>query len=290
MNIFLLSSLIQTAGSGTLLLSVLLTLTSPMIYAGWKSKERFDRLSSIPDGIEEASVGDQVSVSGNVGRSSTKTESPFQSKNCELAMWDICRLKRRGTLGAGFVWSQEAIGMRDDRVVIETGDDSVRVHNLSCQEVLDSSEKIKRSLMADSTTKFSSIEIELENCEFEERFEPINEPPAKYDELTDELTFEKPSRNSYDSIERAFRKLRTPSNTTRYRESVFQKGDRISVIGKKTKNGLSFESSESTNPLISSRPVSDIKRKYRRAYIFQLYSIPILCVVFSAVMTYGSYI
>jgi hypothetical protein len=202
---------------------------------------------------------------------------------------DTIRLKRRGTLGTGFVWSQEAIGIKGHQMIIETSDSNVRVDNLSCKKVLGSSEKIKRSLMADSTTKFSSIEIELDDEGFEKKVEPIKEAPVQYSRFTDKLAFERPRRDSYGLIGRVLTKLRTPSDTTRYRESVFQSGDEISVIGKKTRNGLSFESPESMNPLISSKHISKIEQKYRRAYLFQLYLIPVFCVLFSAVMTYGSY-
>lgn len=288
-NLYLLSSLVESLGAGFLLCFVLLTLGSPIIYAGWKNRERFRNISSIPRELENASVGDQVAISGNVDKSSKRTDSPFQSKNCQLAMWDICRLKRRGTLGTGFVWSQEAIGIRSHQMIIETSDGNVRVDNLSCKKVLGSSEKVKRSLMADSTTKFSSIEIELDDEGFEKKVEPVKEAPVQYSRFTDKLAFERPRRDSYGLIGRVLTKLRTPSDTTRYREAVFQSGDEISVIGKKTRNGLSFESSESMNPLISSKHISKIEQKYRRAYLFQLYFIPVFCVLFSAVMTYGSY-
>lgn len=289
-NLYLLSGLVESLGAGALLCSVLLILGSPMIYAGWKNRGRFRKISSIPHELENASVGDQVVVSGNIDKSSKSADSPFQSEDCQLAMWDICRLKRRGTLGAGFVWSQQAIGMKGEQVVVNKSDSNVRVDGLSCEKVLGSSEKIKRSLMADSTTKFSSIEIELDDEGFEKKVEPIKEAPVRYSRFTDKLGFERPSRDSYGLIGRVSSKLRTPSDTTRYREAVFQSGDKISVIGKKTRNGLSFESSESMNPLISSKHISKIERKYRRAYLFQLYFIPVFCVLFSAVMTYGSYV
>jgi hypothetical protein len=205
-------------------------------------------------------------------------------------MWDISSLKRRGTLGTGFVWSQEALGIKSKDLVISTEHGDVKVKKLSNQKVLDSSEKIKRSLMADSTSKFSSIEIELDEECFENKVEPTEQPPKNYKRFTTGLDFERYLKDGYGIIGRVFSKLRTPSGTTRYREKVFQKGDSISIIGRRTEDGVSFVESESMSPLVSSKPVSKILRKYRLSYIFQMYFIPLFCVGFSAFLGYGAYL
>lgn len=112
----------------------------------------------------------------------------------------------------------------------------------------------------------------------------------KYKQLIDRLGFNRPTKNSYTIVGRLTSKVRTPTDTTRYREKVFEPGDKISVIGKKTDKGVSFVSSGSMEPVISSRSTDNILRKYRRAYVFQLYAVPIFCVLFAALLGYGAYI
>jgi hypothetical protein len=284
------SGLIESIGAATMMCTVLLILGSPLIYAGWKNRKRFRELSSINSNFNNSTVGDYIIISGDIKSSTGIISSPFQSNNCCLAMWDISSLKRRGTLGAGFVWSQEALGIKSKDLVISTDSGDVKVKKLSNQKVLDSSEKIKRSLMADSTSKFSSIEIELDYECFEDKVKPIEESPTNYKDFTDELDFKRSVKDQYGIIGKVLSKLRTPSGTTRYREKVFQKGDSISIIGCRTKDGVAFVESDSISPLVSSKPVSKILRKYRLSYLFQMYFIPIFCVCFSAFLGYGAYL
>lgn len=272
-----------------MMLVVLLVLSSPLIYAGWKNKNRFGKLSSVNSEWQDSSTGETVAVSGRITKSSEQIKSPFQSKVCSLVMWDISTLKRRGTLGAGFVWSQEAIGIDGNKLVISTDDRDINVDGISNQKVLSSSEKVKRSLMADSTSKFSSAEIELDDESFEHRARPTKDNKNRYKKFESNIKFERPERDDYTLIGKILAKLRTPEYTTRYRERTFEKGDKISVIGKKTSEGISFVSSESTSPLISSSSISDILLKYRVSYTFQLYGIPIFCILISATLGYTSY-
>lgn len=284
------STALESIGASILMLIVLLVLSSPLIYAGWKNKSRFDKLSSVNSKWESSSEGEPIAMSGRIKSSSERIESPFNAKICSLAVWDISTLKRRGTLGAGFVWSQEAVGIDGNELVIETDNRDINVDRISSEKVLDSGEKLKHSLMADSTSKFSCVEIELDDESFEDRTKPTGVNSNRYENFESDIKFERPERDDYSSIGKILAKLRTPEYTTRYREKTFEKGDKISVIGKRTSDGISFVSSESTSPLISSSSISDILLKYRMSYTFQLYFIPTFCILVSATLGYSSYI
>lgn len=284
------STALESIGASIMMLIVLLVLSSPLIYAGWKNKSRFDKLSSANSKWESSSEGEPIAMSGRIKSSSERIESPFNAKICSLAVWDISTLKRRGTLGTGFVWSQEAVGIDGSELTIDTGDRNINVDRISNQKVLSSSEKVKRSLMADSTSKFSSVEIELDDESFEDRTKPTEDNSDRYENFESDIKFERPERDDYSSIGKILAKLRTPEYTTRYREKTFEKGDKISVIGKRTSDGISFVSSKSTSPLISSSSISDILLKYRMSYTFQLYVIPTFCILVSATLGYSSYI
>lgn len=288
--IYLTSGPIESVASAMLLCTVLLTLASPIIYSGWKNRGRFQKLSSIESRPSDSSTGDYVLFSGTIESVSENIRSPLRKDSCCLAMWDICRLKRRGTLGTGFVWSQEAIGMEGGKLILDTEDGNVEIENLSDRKVLNAEEKVKRSLMADATTKFSSVELELDEECFEDRVRPTEDDLIKYEDFTDSLDFDRPTRSSYTIIGRLLCKLRTPEDTTRYRESVFKKGDKVTIVGKKKDDGISFVESDSMSPLISSKPISKILRRYRLAYLSQVYLIPAFCIGLSAILGYGAYL
>lgn len=288
--VYLSSGPAESVGSAMLMCIVLLILSSPIIYAGWKNRGRFQELSSIESRPSDSSVGDYVLFSGRIRSISESIRSPLRGNSCCLAMWDICELKRRGTLGAGYVWSQEALGMKGGELVVDTEEGDVKVDGLSDKKVLNAGEKVKRSLMADSTTKFSSVEMELDQESFEERARPTEEDHGEYEDFSDGLGLDRTTIESYTIIGRLLSKLRTPEYTTRYREATFQTGDEISIIAKKGEDGVKFVESDSVSPLVSSRSISKILRRYRLAYLFQLYIIPIFCIGFSAILGYGAYL
>jgi hypothetical protein len=269
---------------------VLLAVSSPFMYAGLKNKNRYYELSSIDKDFEMASINDLVFVSGEIGNVSEKIESPFRSKKCSLAMWDISVLKRFGKADSSTIWSQSCIGLIGDNTMIDTGDQEIKVKDLNSTEIFNSKDKMKRSLVTDSASEFASIEMELDNQSFQRNVKPIDEPPREYRDFTEDIRFDEPNKDSYTLIGKILCKLRTPRDTTRYREKVFNTGDSITIIGKKSKNGVLFEKSKNINPLLMSKTRSQILRKYRISYVFQLYTVPILCILFSVLMGYAAYL
>lgn len=282
------SSAVESFGAAMLMCVVLLLLASPVIYAGWKNRNRFQNLRSIESNFKNSDIGDYVLLSGQIECISQNIRSPFQSEYCCLSMWDVSTLNRTGNLGAGFYWSQEAVGIDACDISVSTDSKNVRIKNISNEKTLDADEKIKRSIMADSTSKFSSVEIQLDDSSFSEKIRPTEE--SKYEDFDESFSFTRPSKDSYGIIGSILSKVRTPEGTTRYREYNFKEGDKLTIIAKKTSEGLSYESSESVNPLISPDSISSITRKYRLAYLFQLYFVPSFCIIFSGLLGYGAYL
>lgn len=284
------SSLGESIVSAMFMCIVLLALSSPLIYAGWKNRDRYYELSSVNTDFKESAINKPVFVSGKIDNVSKKIESPFRSKKCSLAMWDISVLKRIGKLDTGIVWSQYCMGIIGDNITINTGDQDVKIRGLNTTKILDSKEKIKRSLMADSASKFSSVEIELDSQSFENKVRPKEETPKEYQSFTDNIRFNRPRRDSYNLIGKILCKLRTPRDTTRYREKIFNNGDKVSIIGMKLEDGIKFKKCEDISPLLISKTRNQILRKYRIAYVFQLYIVPIFCILFSTLMGYAAYL
>lgn len=284
------SSPVKSIASAILLCMVLLAVSSPLIYAGLKNRNRYSEFSSISKDFDTASLNEPVFISGKICNMSDKIESPFRSKECSLAIWDISVLKRFGRADSSSIWSQSCIGLIGDKTMIDIGDEKIKIRNLNSTEFFNSEDKMRRTLVTDTTNEIGSIEMELDNHSFENKVSPIDESPERYQDFTKNIRFDKPNKNSYNLIGKVLCKLRTPRDTTRYREKVFTTRDNITVIGKKSKDGILFEKSEGIDPLLMSNTRSQILRKYRISYVFQLYIVPILCISFSALMGYAAYL
>lgn len=278
---------------------VLLAVSSPVTYAGWKNEQKYQELSEILSG--EPSVGEYTAVSGTIQSDSNTVNSPFQSDECQLTLWEISVLHRISAPE----WSQQAVGINGGSLTLEldsngngsrNGNDAVNreitVQNLSHRKLLDSSEKLKRSLIADSTSKFGSVEMEFEisNPGHEKKVNPTNDSPQAYTEFSRTIGFERDKKESLGIYATILSQILTPSYTTRYRETNFQSGDTLHVVGKKLPSAISFESSDSTNPFISSTPLPQVLNKYRVYYLIQFYGAPLLCLLISAVLGYAAYL
>lgn len=275
----------ESIGAGMLLLLVLLALSSPIAYGGWKNKQRYHELSAISDDLAAATPGECVSVSGTISRRSQQVRSPYQSQSCAVALWDIAQFSgdRRG-------WETKAIGIIAGELQLITDDGQVVVSGLSREKTLTTTEMIKRPLTTDASSAIASVQIELGRSSTERRFRPSQEPPEPYRTQAKTAGIDIPIAEPPGRLKRVLSTLRTPADTSRYRKSVFQSGDQMTIVGKKTETGLSFESADSVQPIVSSRPLPALRKKYRFYGAVQLYGIPAVCVVLAALAAYGAYL
>lgn len=276
----------ESVGATIIMCLTLLAISSPIMYAGWKNKQRFEQVSEAREGNQD----DTIIVSGSIKNASDRIVSPFESENCSITLWDVSTLMRTGTVGSKSVWSQEIVGIQAGELVIEDDGEDVAVTGFSDERKLDTGDQIKRALVKDTTSKFSSVEMELESDCFEKIFEPVDSLSYQYKKFAEDKRIERATKDSYDFLGKLLRRIRVPSDSIRYREKNFEEGDNLTIIGRNTDNGVLFEETEEMSPLISSKPISKILRRYRLAYILQLYCVPIICVLFSGLMGYAAYL
>lgn len=280
-------TLASTAGesiaAGTLLLFVLLAIGSPIMYGGWKNRQRYQQLSQVSDDLQQATLGESVAVSGTISDRSEPVESPYQSQSCRIALWDIARYNSRS-------WTLEAVGISASELLIVTDDESVSVTGLSRQQRLTATEQVKSLVTTDARSAFASVLLELGRSSFATRFTPDQKITEPYQTHAERIGVDLPDRDTYGIIQTVASTFRTPTDTVRYRESTFQSGDKLTVVGTKTRRGVSFETAASTQPVISSQPLSVLRKKYRRYSRLQLYGIPVVFFLISAVAAYGAYL
>lgn len=276
----------ESVGAAIIMCLTLLAISSPIMYAGWKNKQRFEQVSEAREGNQD----DTIIVSGSIKNASDRIVSPFESENCSITLWDVSTLMRTGTVGSKSVWSQEVVGVQAGDLVIEDDGEDIAVTGFSDERKLDTGDQIKRALVKDTTSRFSSVEMELESDCFEKIFEPVDSLSYQYKKFAEDKRIERVTKDSYDFLGKLLRRIRVPSDSIRYREKNFEEGDNLTIIGRNTDNGVLFEETEEMSPLISGKPISKILRRYRLAYILQLYCVPIICVLFSGLMGYAAYL
>lgn len=277
----------ESLAVGFLFSLILLFVGSPIIYSGFKKRQRHHELSEIPTELSDAVPGESVVVSGTVSSRSGKIESPYRSQSCALALWDTASLVRSN----GSQWVSRAAGVSAGELVITAHSGRVPIRNISQRRTTTTTAEVGRSILfPDATSGLDFVKQQLRRTSFERRFRPTDELPDRYRSHNREIGFDRRTRESYDTLGTILEKLLTPSGTVRYRELTFQTGDKITAVGKMTQNGIVFEPAESVHPIVSSVPLSSLLRRYQRQYMLQLYGFSALCLLFSGLLAYAVYL
>jgi hypothetical protein len=279
-------SLGEALAVGVLFGIVLLLVVTPIIYSGFKKRQRHQELSGIPVGLSDAVTGESAVVSGTVSSQSGHIESPYRSQNCALALWDMASLNRSN----GTQWVSRGSGMTGNKLIITADSGHVPVMNISqCRNQTTTAQMIQSTLFPDATSGLAFLRKELRRASFERRFRPTDELPDRYRSHTQEIGFDRTTRESSDTLGTILAKLLIPSGTVRYRELTFRDGDEITVIGKRTRDGIAFEPAESIQPVVVSASLSSLLSRYRRQYLFQLYGSAAFVLLFSGLIGYLVY-
>ncbi len=266
---------------------VLLLVVTPIIYSGFKKRQRYQELSGIPAGLSDAVTGEGVVISGTVSSRSGTVASPYRSQNCALALWDTASLNRSN----GTQWVPRGSGITGNELVITADSGRVPVTNISQRRnTTTTAQMVQSTLFPDATSGLAFVRKELHGASFERRFRPTDELPDRYQSHNREIGFDRETRESYDTLGTVLEKLLTPSGTVRYRELTLQDGDEITAVGKKTRDGIAFEPAESIQPVVVSASLSSLLSRYRRQYVFQLYGTAAVVVLFSGLMGYLRYV
>lgn len=281
------NSPVASIAAASLLFLVFLAIGSPVIYAGWKQRRQYHELSAVHTSLDDATPGEAVVVSGTVSSRSQTVDSPYRSQSCALALWDTARLSR----GQGTQWILEASGVTAGELLVTVDTEHVPVTGLSRQRsVTTTSQKLRSTLGLDANSELASLDTELSRSGFERQFTPTEELTDSYRAHNRDIGFDRPTRDSYDTVGRLLAGRLTPHNTVRYRESTFQSGDEITIVGEKTDDGISFTEVGTTQPIISSEQLPSRLGRYRRGYTLRLYGLPMFFLLFSALIAYTLFI
>lgn len=277
---------VGTVAAASLLFLVLLAIGSPVVYAGWKQRRQYHELSAVHTSLDDATPGEAVVVSGTVSSRSQTVDSPYRSQSCALALWDTARLSR----GQGTQWILEASGVTAGELLVTVDTEHVPVTGFPRQRrIATTSQKLRSTLGLDGSFE-RAVDTELSRSGFERQFTPTETLTDSYRAHNRDIGFDRPTRDSYDMVGRLLTGLLTPHNTVRYRELTFQSGDEITVVGKKTDDGISFAETGATQPIISSEPLPSRLGRYRRGYTLRLYGLPMCFLLFSALIGYTLFI
>lgn len=260
-------------GSALLVTFVMVLVSSPLLYVGWKRRRRYLRLRSLPvETPGSVESGTPALVTGTVDETGESSRSPVAGEPSVLAAWDI-REWRSGTQSH---WLTEARGVESTQFTLSSDGNAVAVPNLSTDHVTDTWGKITELPTytdggignPDLTVESSSLDTVLDRM-------PTEEPGDEISTLEQRLDLGEPEDGLGQSIRSALyrrsqRLLWRPTGTRRYREIRIKPGDRITVTGnlKETEDGprLSFSGPGDEPPLLSTLTPAKLCRRYRWAY------------------------
>jgi hypothetical protein len=281
------NSPVGSIAAASLTFLVFLAIGSPVVYAGWEQRRQYHELSAVHTSLDDATPGEAVVVSGTVSSRSQTVDSPYRSQSCALALWDTARLSR----GQGTQWILEASGVTAGELLVTVDTEHVPITGFPRQRrVATTSQKLRSTLGLDGNSELAFVDTELSRSGFERQFTPTEALTDGYRAHNRDIGFDRPTRDSDDTVGRLLTGLLTPHNTVRYRELIFQSGDEITVVGKKTDDGISFTEAGATQPIISSEQLPSRLGRYRRGYILRLYGLPMCLSLFSALIGYTLFI
>lgn len=284
----------EAVGSGLLIFMLFMALGSPLIYRGWQTRTKYRELTELPSmSSATASNGELVKLSGQIKDTDEKIISPIQSTQCELAFWKVATLRRYGIFNHMSYWSVTGIGIDAETLVIAGKTRDIRISNPSRQKTLNVTDKLEQLLGSNENTILDSVLKELDPPEFEDRRTPGEEWPRRYDELGDRVDVEAETAGSPGFLGRILNAIRTPKGTVQFQETTMSAGETVTVVGRVTgvqSDHVRLRGTDSIDPVITRSSPSELERKHRRAYLVQLYGIPLFVTALSSLAGVGVFL
>ncbi len=284
----------EAVGSGLLMFMLLMTLGSPLIYRGWQTRKKHRELTDLPSmSPATASDGELVKVSGQIKDTDEKITSPVQSTRCEVAFWKAATLRRYDIFNHLSYWSVAGIGIDAETLVIAGEARDIRISNASRAKTPSATEKLGQLLGSERNSILDSIVTELDPPGFEDRRAPSEEWPQKYDELRGRIELEAETTDSPGFLGQILNAIRAPEGTVQFQETTMSAGDTVTVVGRVMDVGnerVRLQGTESIDPVITGSSPSELAGRHRRAYLIQLYAIPLFVTALSALAGVGVFL
>lgn len=284
----------KAAGSALVMFLVLVALGSPLIYQGWQIREKYRALTDLPV-LPSATVsdGELVKLSGRLKDTGENITSPVQSAQCKLAFWKMGVLRRYDSFNGRSYWSVAGIGIDAETLVVAGETRDIRISDVSRENALSATDELKHLLGSIENSALDSIARALDPPEFEDRLTPSEEWPGGYDELGARVGFEAETSEQPGLLGRLLNAIRTPEGTVQFQETTVSAGETVTVVGRVsgTENErVRLQGTESIDPVITRASPSELDSRYRRAYLIQLYGIPLLITALCSLAGVGAFL
>ena len=281
-------------GSALLLFTVLMLLGSPLIYRGWQTRKKYHELTELPS-MHSATVGDGdlVKLSGEIKNTDENITSPVQSARCKLAFWKVATLRRYDVFNFNSYWSVEGIGIDAETLVVAGEAHETKISDVSRQKTLSATDEVGHLLGSNENSVLDSIASELDPPEFEARRPPSKGLSEKYEVLGDRIGFDAETVDSPGVLGQILNAIRTPEGTVQFQETTMSAGDTVTVVGRAIEGQnerVRLQGNGVVDPVITRSSLSELERKQRRAYLIQLYGIPLLITALCSLAGVGAFL
>lgn len=280
------------AGTALLVALVLLLVSSPLLYMGWKRRRRYRRLRSLPvETPETVEAGSPALVTGTVDDPKREQSSPVAGEPCVLAAWDIREWHR----GRNSVWLTAARGVDGTEFSLSGEDRSVVVPDLSVEDVPDTWGQVTE-MPTYTEAGIGSSELTVEAAALDTAVDrtPTETLREGSHELAQRVQIGEPDtglgRAPLSALYRRSRRvLWRPTGTRRYREIRIEPGDQITITAERRGTGTDRrlavrEPTDERVPILSTLSPAQLRRRYRWAYWKVFYGPVTLAVAVASVI------
>ncbi|WP_135853786.1 GIDE domain-containing protein [Halorussus salinus] len=288
------STVAGAVGSGLLVFAMLMLFATPILYRGWQNRTKYREYDSLhAESSSEATDGDIVMLSGRLDDASDRVTSPLQSEECVVAFWQVSTCRRYGTFNINVHWSEEGVGIDAGAVVLSGEREEVVLEGISTDQQLTTQDKLGQVAGSKRDSVLGSVPLALEGETFEDEVHPTADWPREYADLGAKVGVQNDDSRSQGALGRLLRKVRTPTGTVRFRESVMRAGDSLTVVGRVVggrDKRVTVEGTDAVDPVVTRASPSELRAKHRRAYRTRLYAVPLVLLAFASLVGYAVYL
>ncbi|ADQ69379.1 hypothetical protein C499_12445 [Halogeometricum borinquense DSM 11551] len=287
-------SVVNAVGSGLLVFAVLMLFASPILYRGWQNRVKYHEYARLhAKSPNVATDGEIALLSGRIKDTKNQIKSPVQSEDCVMAFWKVATYFRYGLLGVKAHWSEEGVGIDAGEIVLAGDHEDVIIEGASGSQQLDSRDKLGKIAGSKRDSVLGSISLMLDGSKFEDRVHPTADWPQEYENLGARVGVQSDEHQSQGVLGRLLSKLRTPAGTVQFQEAVMRAGEPLTVVGRvvgSRDKRVKLEENDAVDPIITRLSPSELRSKHRRAYVTQLYAVPLVLIAFASLTGYAVYL
>lgn len=258
-------TVLRAIGTAVLVGAMLSVVASPILYRGWKHRQRYARIRETPVVTpRSAEDGQQVLLTGVARIDGERARAPVSDTDALVAAWDVCRWVTE-RLGSRRYWLPEARGVDVAGFVLDCDGHAVRVPAVTREETVDTLGDFFSVPGTDTGIDVAGVDVEVEDFETEVFLPPTDEPAGHLAELTGRLDLDsQPRRRELIPFTRAY-------GTRRFREATVAEGQQVTVRGVVRRpaapgEDVTLQPPDDAPLLLSALSPAHLQRRYRWGY------------------------